>query len=435
MLKTSYVDVMDVLSEKLYASAAQIVDTASKSIPANTFCIALSDEVETKVLNTINRSAVILQEGLVIDHTDSYCHLVTENGPEPLIIDNNLTHPLTRDMDVTPFVGGCSFMGVTIKTADGKIFGSLCAFDDQFYAYQARDVEMLQSLAAFFENMLELDQTYRLWRAAEEERQKTMEEKTNLLAILSHEIRTPMNAILNMGEMLQATPLTDTQSRYLSLIHSSGTSLITILNQILDYSKLDAGKMEVLREPFSLRGCLFDVTQLFHVEAGRKNVELHEIVPLSVPDLWIGDENKIRQIMVNLLSNALKFTEAGEIRIEAYVSSNREASCEPVSELRLKQAGEQTSIVGSDGAYLNFTVTDTGSGIAPDKQSQLFQAFTQLHTANYVNRYGGTGLGLSICKQLVELMGGELRLESSSSSGTCFAFSLPMALPEAAWGH
>ena len=139
--------------------------------------------------------------------------------------------------------------------------------------------------------------------------------------------------------------------------------------------------------------------------------------------------------MVNLLSNALKFTEAGEIRIEAYVSSNREASCEPVSELKLKQAGEQTSIVGSDGAYLNFTVTDTGSGIAPDKQSQLFQAFTQLHTANYVNRYGGTGLGLSICKQLVELMGGELRLESSSSSGTCFAFSLPMALPEAAWGH
>ncbi|MCQ4087853.1 ATP-binding protein [Saccharibacillus sp. JS10] len=424
MLKTSYIDVVEVLSDKLYASAAQIVDTASKSIPANTFCIALSDDAETKVLNTINRSAIILEEGLVIDHTDSYCHLVTENGPEPLIIDNNLTHPLTRDMDVTPFVGGCSFMGVTIKTSDGKVFGSLCAFDDQFYAYQARDVEMLQSLATFFENMLDLDQTYRLWRAAEEERQKTMEEKANLLAILSHEIRTPMNAILNIGEMLQSTPLTAKQSEYLDLIHTSGSSLMTILNQILDYSKLNAGKMEVIREPFSLRGCLFDVLQLFRAEAQRKDIQLHDIIPLSVPDLWIGDENKIRQILVNLISNALKFTESGEIRIEAYADSDPHASCESL-----------TTRKGTDETYLHFTVTDTGSGIEPDKQLQLFHAFTQLHTANYVNRYGGTGLGLSICKQLVQLMDGDIRLEHSSSSGTCFAFCLPVALPEGILEH
>lgn len=425
MLKTSYADVMEILSEKLYASAAQIVDTASKAIPANTFCIALSDEAETKVLNTINRSAVILQEGLVIDHTDSYCHLVTENGPEPLIIDNNLTHPLTRDMDVTPFVGGCSFMGVTIKTSDGKIFGSLCAFDDKFYTYTLHDVEMLTSLAAFFENMLDLERTHRLWRAAEEERLKTLEQKSNLLAILSHEIRTPMNAILNVGEMLQSTVLTDTQQQYLHLIHSSGSSLMTLLNQILDYSKLDSGKMDVSREPFSLRGCLLDLTQLFRTEAHRKGIELHEIIPMNMPDLWIGDENKIRQILVNLLSNALKFTDSGEVRIEAYVSSGNEQ--ERTDKRKPKQGSE-------DEAYLTFAVTDTGKGISADKQPMLFQAFTQLHTANYVNRYGGTGLGLSICKQLVELMGGRLRLEYSSGTGSRFVFSLPMTLPEASWG-
>ncbi|WP_172195962.1 GAF domain-containing hybrid sensor histidine kinase/response regulator [Saccharibacillus qingshengii] len=439
MLKTSYIDVMDVLSEKLYVSAAQIIDTACKIIPANTFCIALSDEYETKVLNTINRSAVILQEGLVIDHTDSYCHLVTENGPHPLVIDDNRTHPLTRDMDVTPFIGGCSFMGVTIKDRDGHVFGSLCAFDDNFYAYQPHDVELLQSLAAFFENMLDLDQTYLKWRESEQERARALEEKANLLAILSHEIRTPMNAILNMGEMLQATPLSDQQTQYLNLIHGSGRSLMTILNQILDYSKLDSGKMEVVHEPFSLRGCLSEVVQLFRAEADPKNVGLNEIIAGGVPDLWIGDENKIRQVLVNLLSNALKFTEKGEIRIEASVSPSGgpwldQAHGETFETLSVSPV-ESAGLVEQGGSYLTFTVTDTGSGIAADKQPLLFQAFTQLHTANYVNRYGGTGLGLSICKQLVNLMNGQLRLRHSSAAGTCFAFSLPLRLPEKAWGY
>lgn len=316
-------------------------------------------------------------------------------------------------------------MGVTIKTSDGKIFGSLCAFDDKFYTYTLHDVEMLTSLAAFFENMLDLERTHRLWRAAEEERLKTLEQKSNLLAILSHEIRTPMNAILNVGEMLQSTVLTDTQQQYLHLIHSSGSSLMTLLNQILDYSKLDSGKMDVSREPFSLRGCLLDLTQLFRTEAHRKGIELHEIIPMNMPDLWIGDENKIRQILVNLLSNALKFTDSGEVRIEAYVSSGNEQ--ERTDKRKPKQGSE-------DEAYLTFAVTDTGKGISADKQPMLFQAFTQLHTANYVNRYGGTGLGLSICKQLVELMGGRLRLEYSSGTGSRFVFSLPMTLPEASWG-
>ncbi len=433
---------MDVLSEKLYTSAAQIVDTASKVIPANTFCIALSDHDQTKVLNTINRSAVILQEGLVIDHTDSYCHLVTENGPGPLVIDSNLTHPLTRDMSVTSFIGGCSFMGVPIRTSDGEVFGSLCAFDHNFYAYQPEDVELLISLAAFFENMLDLDQTYRRWRKAEQEQKKAMEGKANLLAILSHEIRTPMNAILNMGELLQSSKVSDTQMEYLRIIQSSGRSLMTILHQILDYSRLDAGKMEVVCEPFSLRGCLLEVTQMFRTEANLKKIGLHASVPPSIPDLWIGDENKIRQILVNLLSNALKFTNEGEVQVEVRMSWGRESvvqvgftedsaavisSCAARNEFSPVRSAAET-------AYLTFAVKDTGPGIAKDKQPMLFQAFTQLHTPGYVNRYGGTGLGLSICKQLVVLMNGELKLEHSSPEGSSFVFHLPMLLPESAWG-
>lgn len=177
MLKTEYIDVLSVISGKLYASAANVMDTASRLIPANTFCIANLDSLSTKVLKSFNREKVMLVEGLVVDNEESYCALVTEHAQGPLVIDNNLTHPLTKDMDATEFVGGCSFIGVPIRNEKGEFYGSLCSFDPGFYQYEERDVELLVSLSAFFTDLLEMESALTHLRTAEEKAELVLEDK------------------------------------------------------------------------------------------------------------------------------------------------------------------------------------------------------------------------------------------------------------------
>lgn len=177
MLKTDYIDVLSVISGKLYTSAANVMDTASRLIPANTFCIANLDSLSTKVLKSFNRDKIMLVEGLVVDNEESYCALVTEHAQGPLVIDNNLTHPLTKDMDATEFVGGCSFIGVPIRNEKGEFYGSLCSFDHGFYQYQERDVELLVSLSAFFTNLLEMETALNQLRTAEEKTERVLEDK------------------------------------------------------------------------------------------------------------------------------------------------------------------------------------------------------------------------------------------------------------------
>lgn len=177
MLKTEYIDVLSVISHKLYDSAANVMNTASKLIPANTFCIANLDHLSTKVLKSFNRDKLILEEGLVVDNAESYCALVTEHAQGPLIIDNNLTHPLTKDMDATRFVGGCSFIGVPIRNEKGEFYGSLCSFDPGFYRYQQRDVDLLLSLSSFYTDLLELESTLDRLQIAEQAAEQVLDNK------------------------------------------------------------------------------------------------------------------------------------------------------------------------------------------------------------------------------------------------------------------
>ncbi|MFX3649765.1 MAG: GAF domain-containing sensor histidine kinase [Paenibacillus sp.] len=404
MLKTEFIDVLSIVSHKLYDSAANVMDTASRLIPANTFCIAQLDHLSTKVLNVYNRDKLILGEGLVVANAESYCALVTEHTQGPLVINNNLTHPLTKHMDATKFVGGCSFVGVPIYNENGEIYGSLCSFDQDFYCYQQKDVDLLLSLSSFFTSLLEMETTLRQLKHAEETAAKVLEEKKNLLAVLSHEIRTPMNGVLAMANLLQSTRLSEDQSLYVNVIESSGASLLSMMDQILEYSKAEAGAISLEIKPYSITETVDHVIQLFSSEALKKGVCLYAEYNINGHVMFMGDQHKVRQILINLVGNALKFTENGAVCISTQVTADTKGTL-----------------------HASYEITDTGIGIPQDRQNLLFKSYSQIHRNS--GKYGGAGLGLSICKQLAELMGGVVWLRDSSHLGSQFVFNISSTAP------
>lgn len=230
--------------------------------------------------------------------------------------------------------------------------------------------------------------------------------KTNFLAMMSHEIRTPINGILGVIKLLQDTATSDKQEHLLGIANTSSAALSGIINDILDYAKMEAGKIEVIDEAFSMHDLVEEVVNFSSTLLGEKGITIGSSVQKDIPVSFVGDVGRLRQILLNLLSNAIKFTDKGTVMVNVVSLMSHDVD-------------------GRPGYLLRFEVQDSGIGIAPDDQDKLFQEFSQIERS-FTRRFGGTGLGLAICKRLITLMKGEIGVESQLGKGTKFWFMLPL---------
>ncbi|NIC40480.1 response regulator [Aquabacterium sp. A08] len=260
-----------------------------------------------------------------------------------------------------------------------------------------------QRLIGIVRDVTEVRHAERAMRQAKEAAEAANRAKSEFLANMSHEIRTPMNGIIGMCDLALDTPLTEEQRDYLQIVKNSSESLLTIINDILDFSKIEAGKLQVERVPLRLGRLVSDTLRVLGLRAHHKGLEVLADVPLDPPGQVLGDPGRIRQVLVNLVGNAIKFTHQGEVAVQVEWRDG------PTSGQRVVQVA----------------VRDTGIGIAPAQQARVFDAFSQADTTT-TRHFGGTGLGLSISRRLIELMGGRLWLESQPGVGSVFHFTLTL---------
>ncbi|HMZ57475.1 MAG TPA: ATP-binding protein, partial [Leptospiraceae bacterium] len=228
--------------------------------------------------------------------------------------------------------------------------------------------------------------------------------KSEFLANMSHEIRTPLNAVTGYSELLSTTLLDDTQKSYLENIQISAKTLLDLLHDVLDLSKIEAGKLDLDLTPSDIRNIAQETVRIIHLTAERKNLTLDLIIPSSMPSPVIADSLRLKQVLLNLLNNAVKFTDSGSVIFSISFDRNSD-----------------------NDVVFHFSIKDTGIGISPDEKKKLFQAFSQADTST-TRKYGGSGLGLVICSKLIQKMGGELQLISEKGKGSEFYFSVLMHL-------